>query len=380
MNPKELFTNPAMCVIPWTGFIMEPNGDIKNCIAARDVIGNIGNEPIESILSGNKNLQIKEAMQEGRCLSTCATCHTQENGSLQSNIISSRIYYRRELKSVPLELYDRKENFSLHHVDLRWSNACNLACVYCGPANSSRWAAELNIGPKMDQAAKDRTKQYVFAHAHQLKNVYLAGGEPLLMTENKEFLELLLAVNPQVQLRINTNLSVLDTKIFDLICQFPNVHWIVSVENTEAQFEYIRYGADWSVFSENLKRIQTFNHKISFNMLWFVLNTTTIFDAIDYFLSQGFHPNSFVLGPVTNPQHLDVRNSRPEDLTMARNTLTARLNSQVTDDLLYSGYRIMLEHMDRPFEPNFSESLRQLAVLDQRRNMDSKSIFPNLYS
>ena len=379
MNPKELFTNPAMCVIPWTGFVMEPTGDVKNCVASKTVIGNVNDTPIQDILGGDKNLHIKENMLAGNKLFTCSTCHIQENGSKQSNIISSRIYYRKELRSVPLELYDDKKNFQLHHVDMRWSNACNLACVYCGPTYSSRWAAELGVGPNLDKGAKDATKAYVFENAHQLKNVYLAGGEPLLMNENVEFLRLLLEVNPVVNLRINTNLCVLDTKIFDLVCEFENVHWTVSVESTEQQFEYIRYGADWTVFSRHLERIQGYNHKISFNMLWFILNATEIFSTIDYFMARGFHPNSFIVGPLVNPEHFDVRNCKPETLTLAKEELVNRLNLKSDNNLLTSGYKLMSEHLDREFAPNLKNSLEQLAVLDNRRNMDSKSVFPNLY-
>lgn len=377
MTPKEILTNPAFCVLPWTGFIMEADGTIKNCVASTSKLGNVNNDTIENILADLPNCMHKTFMKEGIKIGACETCYKQEQNQNQQNIISSRIYYRRELRSVPLTTYD--SGFNLYHVDVRWSNTCNLACVYCGPVNSSKWAEELGQVPQLSEEAKQHTKEYIFKHAHQLKNVYLAGGEPLLMKENLEFLELLLEVNPDVQLRINTNLSVIGTKIFDIICKFKNVHWIVSVESMGKQFDYIRYGSDWEIFLENLNLIKTFDHKISFNMLWFLLNSTELFDTIDYFLSIGFHPNSFVLGPITNPTYLDIRNLPVDRLDDLKGKIESRLVNPTTD-LLYHGYRLLLEHLERPFEPNFSNSLAQLSVLDKRRNLDSKSVFPNLYS
>ena len=47
MSRKVL--NKNFCVIPWTGFELEPNGDVKNCIISRDVIGNISQTPIDKI-------------------------------------------------------------------------------------------------------------------------------------------------------------------------------------------------------------------------------------------------------------------------------------------------------------------------------------------
>jgi molybdenum cofactor biosynthesis enzyme MoaA len=119
-------------------------------------------------------------------------------------------------------------NFDLQTIDVRWTNLCNFACVYCGPEFSSKWANELSIQTAQPTSQQQQDfKEYIFDHVSQLKHVYLAGGEPLLMKEN---LELLQNLNPGVSLRINTNLSKTDTQVFDAICKFKNVHWTVSVE------------------------------------------------------------------------------------------------------------------------------------------------------
>jgi len=79
-------------------------------------------------------------------------------------------------------LYDQPTQFDLHTVDVRWTNLCNFACVYCGPEFSSKWESDLEfpiVRPGVDR--KEKFKNYIFEHAAQLKHVYLAGGEPLLM-------------------------------------------------------------------------------------------------------------------------------------------------------------------------------------------------------
>ena len=35
------------CVIPWTGLQVEPNGDVKNCIISKEVIGNLEKDSIQ---------------------------------------------------------------------------------------------------------------------------------------------------------------------------------------------------------------------------------------------------------------------------------------------------------------------------------------------
>ena len=63
----------------------------------------------------------------------------------------------------------------------------------------------------------------------------MAGGEPMLMKENKEFLDLLYKKNPNATIRINTNLSKTNTGIFDTVCKFKNVHWTISVESIDEE-------------------------------------------------------------------------------------------------------------------------------------------------
>ena len=106
--------------------------------------------------------------------------------------ISSRLYYLKEIGSkTDLTLYDKTQNFDLKHVDLRWTNSCNQACVYCGPEYSSKWATELNQKVKSKKESRQEVKDFVFENISGLENVYLAGGEPMLMKENVEFLKLL---------------------------------------------------------------------------------------------------------------------------------------------------------------------------------------------
>jgi MoaA/NifB/PqqE/SkfB family radical SAM enzyme len=169
-------------------------------------------------------------------------------------------------------------------------------------------ATELNINiqhPNNERIAE--LKEYIFNNAHQLKHVYMAGGEPLLMKENLELLAILKEKNPTVNLRVNTNLSKVDTRVFETICEFPNVHWTVSIDELGDEFEYVRYGSNWQDFLDNLETIRKFDHKISFNMLHHILNYMSIFDSIRFLQNLGFHSNSFIVGPLLAPAYLNVR-------------------------------------------------------------------------
>ena len=374
MTPKEMLTNPYFCPMPWTGLMYNFNGEVKNCIRSAESLGDIKHQTIDQILVDNNQPRQQQIIDQ-QPVPTCHTCYDLECGKRGFDIISDRIFYIREFKQTPLDTY-QVNNFDLQTIDVRWTNLCNFACVYCGPEFSSKWVNELNF--KIEKPSEQQLsdfKEYIFKNARQLKHVYLAGGEPLLMREN---IELLRELNPDVNLRINTNLSKVDTGVFDAVCGFKNVHWTVSVETIEEEFDYIRFGGKWSDFLDNLTTIKKLDHKISFNMLWFLLNYDTVFGCVDYLKELGFHNNSFVIGALLGPEYLNIRHLPQNMLNLLKTKLESKINEQ-PGYLLEDSYRNMLHYIDQPFEKNLQESFKKLSVMDQRRGVDSSKIFTELY-
>lgn len=377
MNPKEYLTNKKFCPIPWTGFMYNSNGDIMNCIRSQLPIGNLQDKSIHDILA--ENTKIKQNMLEHKDGPGCYVCYNLEKNKKSYDIVSDRVFYLKELKEVDNTLYDNLNNFDLHKIDIRWSNVCNHACVYCSSDYSSKWANELKI--KVSEPPKERIeelKQFVFDNAHKLKHVYLAGGEPLLMKENLELLNILQERNPNVNIRVNTNLSKTGTNVFEKITEFKNVHWTVSLDTIEKQFEYIRYGGVWNDFLDNLKIISKLDHKISFNMLWYAMNYKSIFTTVDYLKELGYHNNSFIIGPLINPSWQDVRHLPKNILSELKEKLIYKI-AKSPGYLLEDSYRNMLQWLNTPIKQNFSQLISKLKEIDNRRNIDSEVIFPELY-
>jgi len=374
MTPKDMLTNPHFCPMPWTGMMYNFDGVVKNCIRSAGPLGNIKDQPIDQILIAN-NQPRQQHIVDHEPVATCHTCIDLERGKRGFDHISDRVFYIRELKNTPTATY-QVGRFDLQAIDVRWSNLCNFACVYCNPEFSSKWSDELKIRhavPSQQQVTD--FKNYIYDHAGQLQHVYLAGGEPLLMKENLLLLEKL---DPSTSIRINTNLSKVDTRVFEAVCEFPNVHWTVSVETMGEEFEYIRYGGSWTDFLDNLATIKQLGHKISFNMLHFLLNYNSIFDCVDFLKQQGFHHNSFVIGALLGPDHLNIRHLPGNVLNSVKSKLQDRIN-QKPGYLLEDSYQNMLHYIDLPFEKNIQLSVDKISEMDQRRGQDSRLIFKDFY-
>lgn len=354
------------------------NGDVMNCIRSQRAIGNLKDASIHNILTNNT--QTKQNMLDHKPGPGCNGCYSLEYDKKSFDIISDRVFYLKELRDVDHKLYDNTDAFDLRKIDIRWSNVCNFGCIYCDPEYSSRLATELKV--EITQPPNERVqemKDYVFNNAHQLKHVYMAGGEPLLMKENLELLELLKQVNPGVNLRINTNLSKVDTRVFQTVCEFKNVHWTISLEAISAEYEYIRYGSSWVDFVNNLLTIQRLDHKISFNMLYFILNYKSIFECVRFLKEHGFHNNSFVIGALITPDWLNVRHLPDHMLVEAEQLLEEEL-AKKPGYLLENGLRNVLQYIKSPIKKDTAGCLQQIAELDRRRGLDSKQVFKEFYS
>lgn len=380
MDHKSFLKNKSICTLPWSGFELEPDGSVKNCVISTTKMGNINDVHIQDIINGDANVALKKDMLADRMPANCSGCHLQEKHRSNLSSISSRLYYHKELgKHMDMKMFDDATNFSLKHVDLRWTNACNQACVYCSPELSSKWAQEMGVRIKSDTEARERVKQLVYDNIEGLENVYLAGGEPMLMKENFDFLKRLKQANPGCNVRVNTNLSTTKTGIFELLCDFENVHWTVSVETIGRQYEYIRHHGSWSDFTENLQEIKKLDHKISFNMLHFILNHMSLFQCVDHLKSLGFHDNSLIIGPLYSPRHYNILNLPEAMLDRVKNEIQQRLTHGAEGYLKNSYENLLTYYNDTIWTKDIDSFIKATMIQDQRRSVDARMVFPELF-
>jgi hypothetical protein len=113
-------------------------------------------------------------------------------------------------------------------------------------------------------------------------------------------------------------------------------------------------------------------------MIWFLLNPRSVFDCVDFLKSLGFHNNSFVIGALLGPEYLNIRHLPDHVLQLLQTELQSRIDQQ-PGYLLEDSYRNMLHYIQQPFDKDLVGSLQQISQLDQRRGLNSREIFTDLY-
>lgn len=396
MNQRDFVFHPALCALPWTGIYVNPDGMIRNCSISRTGLGNIHDKDLPEILNGPINREIRQDMLDGKRHSRCDACYqVEDNAGDRNQNESNRAWYKKLTlrHRQDLEIFDATDRFSPAVLDLRWRNTCNRACIYCGPDLSSLWQDMMDMQYKIDESVLERSKNYIFENLHTVKHVYLAGGEPLVIKENHALLEHLLAINPSVEIRINSNIGNINTPVYRILEKFSNVHWTVSVDSMEQSFEYMRWPGRWSEFMANLKTIHSiWGDKINFNMVWCILNDSDIIDTVDHLIDQGFHQNMFIVQCLTYPKTLNVNNLPDARRRALADMIQTRRDRSDANYWLYKSLTSMYNFLATPvvmgpdmfferipLESGLPGTLNFLQAIDAMRGTDSRQIFPRLY-
>jgi molybdenum cofactor biosynthesis enzyme MoaA len=204
----------------------------------------------------------------------------------------------------------------IEFIDFRNSNLCNLKCRTCGPHFSSSWAKEQGHEVVIQKINVDAYIDQILSA--NIREIYFAGGEPLLNADHWLLLEKLikLGLAKNITLRYSTNLTIIDYKdrpAHEYWNHFNQVDVQVSMDATEIAFEYIRSGADWPTVDKNINTLKTLGGgkiKTSIAFTLSILSVWFLLDVLKYAKSKQL-PVQIV--HLTDPNYFTL-NVMPDEL------------------------------------------------------------------
>lgn len=287
----------TFCVLPWIHFATRPNGDMRLCCgsnasgAGKDHLiglvkredGRPANFAVDKPLEAWNNSYMKSVrttMLEGKIPSSCTKCFAEESKGVASKRLWETGTWMSDGIDIPELIKQTEEDGTvpenLVYLDLRLGHTCNLKCVMCSPHDSSLWVNDYkklypilddeNIKHQLRWNRKDFNNfwhespefwQQINSQIPNLKQVYFAGGEPLMIKEHKMFLEEIIRQGYQdkILLRYNSNILLLDDDIIDLWKRFKKVKFACSLDAYGDKNYYIRYPSDWETIERNLWKL-----------------------------------------------------------------------------------------------------------------------------
>lgn len=212
----------------------------------------------------------------------------------------------------------------LSHLDLRFGNSCNLACSMCFPGSSSTLHYEhekLLAEGKESPWGTQRFSVYnwydddlgdKFANLTDLREVYLTGGEPMMVKHLDKFLDKL---DSSVELRFNTNGTIINPKVFEQLKRFKYVNMCFSIDGVGKVNDYIRWGSNWKDIENNIYRLAELpNMDVSIGPTIQILNALYYDELTEWASTNNFKVYDNML---MYPLYLNLKNAdtRVKDLT-----------------------------------------------------------------
>lgn len=242
---------------------IRPNGNISICCITNFVITDSDNKPV-NISQGLEHALSQTSLQTFRnqLLSNsrpveCNACWSLE----QSGMYSKRQMENNRFPSAA-DTYTS--------LDLKLGNTCNLKCRICSSYASTRWINdEIKLngsgGKYTEWALDDNVFNEILKVSNNIKYIEFSGGEPFLIQKQFDFIQKLheLGLSSNLEIQYHTNTTVFPDRYIDLLNNFKQVNIVLSIDNTESQFEYLRYPANWNTCLENIFKFKQTKFKLS---------------------------------------------------------------------------------------------------------------------
>jgi len=260
---QQIGRSHTPCYAPFTSLDFHINGSISICCHTKTYpVGTYPEDSIHSVWFGKALSTFRDNLKNFKFPTPCTKCvHHIISGYKENSIqslfdddnLSSLIpdnVNEEMFKTYPYafkKYYPTMFTFQL-------SDVCNYECIMCGGAFSSSIRKNREQRPAFNTLYDDNFVEQLREFIPHLKKVYFVGGEPLMSSINYKIMDLISELNPNLQVYITTNGSVINNRIKQLIDKLPNLQFIVSIDSLVSDtYALIRKNGNLDIVMQNIE-------------------------------------------------------------------------------------------------------------------------------
>jgi radical SAM protein with 4Fe4S-binding SPASM domain len=398
--------NSTVCAVPWMHLAFEPSGKVIPCCLTSNYnyfVGDLNTESIEEIWNSDNMKSLRKSMINGEEPTICSKCFDREKITGES----SRTYHTRDFPEVvkkvsEITLEDGTcTEMNLKYWDFRFSNLCNFKCRTCGPRYSSGWVPDAKKLGYADQekvwsidVVDDKTNfDFLKDQINVVERIYFAGGEPLMMPEHWQILDMLVENNRfDVKLSYNTNASVLTYQKKNIIdywkkWKFGKLEVWPSIDEIGKRAELIRAGTVWHKVEANLKELASLENAIIRPGLTIgAMNVFRLPEIVKHLVSIGvikekLQYKNFFINLLVSPDHYHVSILSDEfrqEITKKIKLFIEEHNNQYDTDISQL-FTHILHELNLPYNKKAAINFMNVsAKVDAVRNENIFEVIPEL--
>jgi hypothetical protein len=396
----------TLCTVPWMHLNFEPNGKVVPCCLTSSYqyfAGDLTTQTVDEIWNSENMKTLRREMIAGVEPKICSKCFDQERVTGESGRVFQNEEFEEVLDKIPdITLEDGTcTEMKLKYWDFRFSNLCNFKCRSCGPRYSSAWVPDAKKLGYTDQekvwnieSVDNKTNfDFLKEQVHNVEKIYFAGGEPLMMDEHWQILDMLVeAERFDVRIQYNTNCSLLTygkKNVLDYWRQWEpgKIEVWPSIDEIGLRAELIRSGTVWPKVKENLIELSKLdNIRIKPGITTGAMNVFRLPEIIMTMVNLGIISEkhgykNFFINLLEDPKHYHVhilsarfRKAIVKKLTEFMVTYKQRYNADISKHLEY-----IMHELEKPYSYRSAVRFTEITTsVDEIRNEDMYNIIPEM--
>jgi len=293
-----------ICYYSLTG-INYKNQFVTSCAINSDRLIRFSESILPSKIYNSQNFKnIRKQLCNGEWPSGCHLCQDVEKNpkslSMRQDYLFENGIFEHETDNYVYDYYDPSTGFmdlkGCRHIELRFSNVCNMSCLHCSSVFSSGWQKKLETY-KVDEEDKNYNLEQLLntfhidndddkkrlglnlndikkicndlnTHFPNIDRIELSGGELLIQRQFYKFLELLSShpnrENITISFYSNFNADFDINRLTKLLKNFGKSMISISIDAGKSIYPYFRDG-DWNVLKNNISNFRSINNFTQLN-------------------------------------------------------------------------------------------------------------------
>jgi len=366
----------SFCITPFINAEVKQNGSISPCceLQSEYLYPKIQHTTLDSAIQSEVFHKLRQDFINGAYPDACQNCWKKEKVGITSKRQRDKWLFAKEYYTT-----DILEELKIKSLDLKIGFRCNLKCRICSNSFSSAWYAEdkkyhevrdIHEIDYMFDAGKDFWINQI-EHFDDIEHISMKGGEPLLDHTHLKMLEKLLKLGKKdVKIHYNTNGTIFPEQHLEVLNEFDNVAFTLSIDNIGNRFEYERNGVPWEKVKSNLEnfsKLDRSKYRIDFFTTVSLMNVLDLTGTTNYADSLDFKHE---LGYVDDPAYFNILN------------IPINNRQYIIDYLEASPYERVREVSGRLKQDTYNnlndEFWQTIHMIDLRRNQNFAEIYPEM--
>ena len=334
----------SFCPLPWSRITIKTDGIHRICCNSclepekgilrdkQQKSSHVSLAKWKNIMNSDKIKSVRRTILEGKWPKECIVCKKEygsrgvsENVNRQKSLakkIDSKNYpsYKKAKKLTKTDGSISVKDFPISNLDVRLGNLCNLKCITCGPRNSNNWyddhlalyeTPHPSIKRNHDWSEESNFWNEAEKNIYTLREIYFAGGEPLLIKAHYNFLQKCInkGISKKLTIRYNSNITYIPDKVKNLWANFKLIILCVSLDGLNEVNELIRYPSKWNQIEKNLNQLNQLQISLGLSIVptVSVLNIWHLPAFTEYILKKNYRKVSDITPSfVHEPSHLNI--------------------------------------------------------------------------